>query len=116
MDTPTMFKTDADLLTRSNDWLKTQLKIATSERDRVDREIALLNLILKIKNEIYKRGMVAIQKFERDENGEIEDIAIDIIKAQDALRELAKNGDDFNAKEYMMGQMVGWENDGVAVS
>lgn len=111
-----MFKTDADLLTRSNDWLKTQLKLAQEEKDKIQREISLLSLILQIKTEMYKRGLVAVQKFERDENGELEDIAVSILNAKEALNEIAKNGNDENAQLYKMAQLMGWEKDGYQIA
>jgi hypothetical protein len=108
--------TDADLLTRSDNWLKAQLKIKEQEKSKLDSEIGLLKVVLKVKDSIYKNGLVAVKRFERDQDGVVEDIAIDIVKAKDAIAELAKNGNDQDAQSYKLGQIIGWESDGVSVN
>jgi hypothetical protein len=115
MNIPEDVRQDADLLTRSDNWLNTQIKLLEEEYSKIGKELGLFKLVLKAKQAMYDSGLVAIHQFMRNENGEIDDMVIKLVKADQAIRQLNKNGNDEDALLYKMGQMTCWDNDNIKV-
>lgn len=116
MNIPEDIRQDADLLTRSDSWLNTQIKILEVEHSKTGKELGLLKLVIKAKQAMYDSGLVAVHQFMRDKNGEIDDMVIKLVKASQAVRQLNKNGNDEPALLYKMGQMTCWDDDNVQVT
>lgn len=116
MNMPECVRQDADLLTRSNSWLNMQLKLLENEHSKIGKEIGLIKLVLNAKKTMYDSGLVAVHEFLRDENGEIDDMVIKLVKVEDAMKDLNQNGNDTEALLYKMGQMTCWESDEVDVN
>ena len=116
MNMPECVRQDADLLTRSNSWLNMQLQFLETEQSKIGKEIGLIKLILNAKKSMYDNGLVAVHEFLRDENGEIDDMVIRLVKVEDAIKNLNKNGNDTEALMYKMGQMTCWESDRVDIN
>jgi len=115
MNVPDEVTQEADLLTRSNNWLNVQIKLLEDEHSKIGKELGLLKLVLKVKKAMYKNGLVAIHQFCRDQNGDIDDMVIRLVKADQAVKRLDDNGNDEPALLYKMGQMTCWDNDQVKV-
>ena len=74
-----------DLLARHDQWLENQ-RIET--QSRLDRNVTELQNIIsaqQIKRRLQQKNLVAVQKIVRDNNGNMVDMTIDIMKLPDAL-------------------------------
>jgi len=102
---------DADLLTRHDDWLENQ-RIATAARlDHNANELRALLLAQRIKRALQQKNLVAVQELVRNSSGETVDIAINIMSLPDALKKFVKPIDTLD-EVNAAGQVYGWDIDG----
>lgn len=116
MKMPDLIRQDADLLTRSDSWLNTQIKVLEEEHSKIGSELGVLRLVLKYKKAMYENGLVAVHEIMRDEHGEIDDMVIKLVRATTAKKCLNDNGNDTAALLCKMGQLTCWESDKVNVN
>lgn len=101
---------DADLLTRSDQWLERERIRRSEELAQAAQELQAVLVAQKIKTQLQQKNLVAAQQILRDANGEVKSIIIRIMNLPDALSMLSTTDtlDEIN----VAGQLLAWEKDG----
>jgi len=107
---------DADLLTRSDEWLEAQRKSTAASLDRIARELHAIQTAQRIKRFLQQRNLVAVQSIIRSENGDIEDILVRIMNLPDAIALLRAHRNDTIDEVNFAAQLSGWDGDGYDVA
>jgi hypothetical protein len=102
---------DADLLTRSDDWLEQERRSAAAKLDKAANELRAVLLAQKVKRALQQKNLVAVQQILRDANGEIRDITIRLLNLPDALALLSAPVDTLD-EANATGQISVWVGDG----
>ena len=74
-----------DLLARHDTWLENQRIEIQSRLDRNITELQNIVSAQQIKRRLQQKNLVAVQRLTRDNDGNVMDITIDIMKLSDAL-------------------------------
>ena len=107
---------DADLLTRSDEWLESERRSAATELDRYANELRAIHLAQRIKRALQQKNLVAVQELVRDINGDIQDVLIKILDLPKALHHLKTSTVHDHADIlYAIAQYHGWKKDGYDV-
>lgn len=107
---------DADLLTRSDEWLEQERLKRATELEQAAKELHAIQLAQKIKLKLQQKNMVAVQQILRDADGEILNIIVRIMHLPDALSMLASTDSYDTVDEVnVAAQVHGWERDGYDV-
>ena len=107
---------DADLLTRSDQWLEESRKSIAASLDSIARELQAIQTAQRIKKMLQQQNLVAVQSIDRDCDGNIEQIIIKIMKLPDAISKLRSENNDTIDQVNMAGQLVGWSSDGYDIA
>jgi len=107
---------DADLLTRSDDWLEQERRIVASELDEKARELEKLLLAQRIKRLLQQKNLVAVQQILRTANGEMQDIIVRLMKLPEAIHLLEQCRQDTIDDVNTAAQLLNWNNDGYDLS
>jgi hypothetical protein len=107
---------DADLLTRSDEWLEQERKIVASQLDDRARELEKLLLAQRIKRLLQQKNLVAVQQILRTADGEMKDIIIRLMKLPDALHLLERHRRDTIDDVNVAAQLMNWDYDGYDIS
>lgn len=101
---------DADLLTRSDEWLERERIRRSEELAQAAQELQAVLVAQKIKRQLQQKNLVAAQQILRDADGEVKSIIIRIMNLPDALSMLSTTDtlDEIN----VAGQLMAWEKDG----
>ena len=102
---------DADLLTKSDAWLEEEHRYHAGQVAKNIEELQAINLAIKIKKLLQDKNLVPLQMLKRDDNGQISDILVEILKLPEAIRVLEVRHDyidELNAA----GHLLLWQNDG----
>ncbi len=101
---------DADLLTRSDQWLEQERIRRAEELERAANELRAIHVAQKIKRQFQQKNLVAVQQLLRSADGEVKNIIIRIMNLPDALSILQTSDtlDEINAAA----QLYGWDQDG----
>jgi hypothetical protein len=103
---------DADLLTRSDDWLEQERRVVASQLDEKARELEKLLLAQKIKKLLQQKNLVAVQQILRTADGEMKDIIVRLMKLPDAVHLLERHKQETLDEVNAAGQFMTWDNDG----
>jgi hypothetical protein len=103
---------DADLLTRSDQWLENERRLKTADLDKATKELQAVILAQKIKTHLQQKNLVAIQQILRSADGEIRDIIIRIMNLPDAIAMMQSQSHDVLDKINNLAQITGWKSDG----
>lgn len=103
---------DADLLTRSDEWLEEERKTTAASLDRTARELHAIQTAQRIKRLLQQRNLVAVQSIIRSEEGDIRDILVRIMSLPDAIALLRAHKNDTLDEINLAAQLVGWNSDG----
>ncbi len=103
---------DADLLTRSDEWLEEERRSKAVELDRAANELRAILLAQKIKRHLQQKNLVAVQQTLRDAGGQVCDIIIKLMNLPDALTLLAAPHNDTIDEINAAAQLLGWDKDG----
>jgi hypothetical protein len=103
---------DADLLTRTDEWLECERQARAKELDRNANELRLIILAQRIKTILAQKNLVPLQEVKRDNDGNIVDITIRIVNLPDAFSLIAAPANDTIDKVNALAQLYGWESDG----
>lgn len=107
---------DADLLTRSDEWLEEERKATAASLDSIARELQAIQTAQRIKRLLQQRNLVAVQSIIRSTDGEIRDILIRIMNLPDAISILRAQNNDTIDQVNIAGQIAGWTADGYDVA
>ncbi len=101
---------DADLLTRSDQWLEQERIRRANELERAATELRAIHVAQKIKRQLQEKNLVAVQQLLRDADGEVKNIIVRIMNLPDALSMLSTSDtlDELN----VAAQLHGWQEDG----
>lgn len=101
---------DAELLTRSDQWLEEERLQKSQEMERLSKELYAILLAQRIKNKLQQSNLVPVQQILRDSKGNIREIIIRILNLPDALVMLLPTDtlDEVNAAA----QILVWGKDG----
>lgn len=103
---------DADLLTRSDEWLEESRKSTAASLDSIARELQAIQTAQRIKRMLQQQNLVAVQSIIKSTNGDIQDILVRIMSLPDALALLRASRNDTIDELNFAGQIVGWDSDG----
>ena len=103
---------DADLLTRSDEWLEQERRHIASELDEKARELEKLLLAQRIKRLLQQKNLVAVQQILRTANGEMKDIIVRLMKLPDAIHLMEQARIDTVDEANAAGQLLTWDLDG----
>lgn len=105
-------KEDADLLTKSDQWLQEEKNHYTLQLQQTISELKPILLAILIKQKLQQKNMVPRQKLIRDSEGKIRDIVVDICKLQEAIKDI--NLDSIDKYDQLMaaGNLATWYSDG----
>lgn len=101
---------DADLLTRSDEWLEQERIRRSEELEQAANELRAIHVAQKIKLQLQQKNLVAVQQLLRDANNEVTSIIVRIMNLPDALSMFTTTDvlDEIN----LAGQLISWEKDG----
>lgn len=102
---------DADLLTRTDEWLEEERRATAAELDEKANELRAIHLAQRIKKLLQNKNLVAVQQILRTTDGITKDIIIKIMRLPDALlslRDQSDTLDEINAAA----QFMTWGKDG----
>lgn len=102
---------DADLLTRSDEWLEMERQSTATEIDKLANELRAILLAQRIKRQLQQHNLVAVQHLLRSDDGRINDILIRIMNLADALESLEPARDSIDHMNAVA-QRHGWHRDG----
>ncbi|MDB4490258.1 hypothetical protein N9045_01945 [bacterium] len=102
---------DADLLTRSDEWLEGSRKSIAQDLDIKLRELKNILLAQKIKSLLQSKNLVAVQQLLKDDKGNLKDIIVRLMKLPDAVK-LMDNCKDISDKTNAEFQFGVWHEDG----
>ena len=102
---------DADLLTRSDEWLEEERRATASELDRKAQELRAVLLAQRIKKLLQQKNLVAVQQLLRTADGEMQDIIVRIMNLPDAMHLLSSRQDTLDELSTAA-QQITWNNDG----
>jgi hypothetical protein len=102
---------DADLLTKSDEWLESNRKSIAQEVDMKLQELKKILLAQKIKSLLQSKNLVAVQQLLRDNEGNIKDIIVRLMKLPDAVK-LMDNTKDMSDVANAAYQFEIWNEDG----
>jgi hypothetical protein len=102
---------DADLLTRNDDWLERERTSKAQELGRVVHELDTIRKAQNLKKLLQQRNLVPIQQIVRDPDGNIVDTIIKVMAVPDALLLLTSPKDVTDAMNSVM-QFDAWKQDG----
>ena len=102
---------DADLLTKSDEWLESNRKSIAQEVDMKLQELKKILLAQKIKSLLQSKNLVAVQQLLRDNEGNIKDIIVRLMKLPDAVK-LMDNTKDMSDVATAAYQFEIWHEDG----
>ena len=102
---------DADLLTKSDGWLESNKKSIAQEIDLKIIELKNILLAQKIKRLLQSKNLVAVQQLLKDNDGNLKDIIVRLMKLPDAveLMDNSKDLSDIANADYQFGV---WQEDG----
>lgn len=104
--------TDADLLTRSDQWLEEERKSVAAQVEEFAKELYAITLAQKIKRQLQQRNLVAVQSLERAEDGDINNIKVEIVTLKEGIKKLTEANTDTLDSINLASHLVGWNNDG----
>lgn len=107
---------DADLLTRSDEWLEEERKSTAASLDRIARELHAIQMAQRIKRVLQQYNLVAVQSLVRSNNGDINNIAINVMNLPDAIKLLSSQNNDTIDAVNLASQLYGWNSDGYDVA
>lgn len=102
---------DADLLTRSDEWLEKERLRTADALQEVANTLRAIQLAQTIKRHLQNKNLVAVQQILRTTNGDVKKIIIKIMSLPDALVLLAKPQDTLDQLNTAA-QLHGWNRDG----
>lgn len=105
---------DADLLTRSDQWLAEEHKSIAASLDAMTRELRAIQTAQRIKTILQQQNLVAVHSLDRSRDGEISDISVKIMKLPDAITMLQKQNDTMD-QVNTAANIAGWRSDGYDV-
>lgn len=106
---------DADLLTRSDEWLEQERTLVASQLDEKARELEKVLLAQKIKKLLQQKNLVAVQQILRTADGEMKDIIVRLMKLPDAISLIDKQQDTVD-EVNAAAQFMTWDNDGYDIA
>ena len=104
--------TDADLVTRSDEWLEAERRSTAHELDRITRELRAIMTAQRIKTALQQKNMVAAQQILRDTDGEIKSVLVRFMNLPDALVMFQAPPRDEVDELNREAQLYGWDRDG----
>ena len=107
---------DADLLTRSDEWLEQERRNVASALDERVQELEKLLIAQKIKRLLQQKNLVAVQQILRSADGEMKDIIVRLMKLPDAVHLMEQSQVDTLDSINAAGQFVTWDNDGYDIA
>jgi hypothetical protein len=102
---------DADLLTRNDEWLERERTSKAKELGRVVHELDTIQKAQNLKKLLQQKNLVPLQQIVRDQNGNVIDVIIKVMSAPDALSLLSAPRDDTDVMNSIM-QFDAWKQDG----
>lgn len=103
---------DADLLTRSEQWLEEERRATAHQMDKLAIELRAIQAAQAIKRKLQQQNLVAVQHLLRNSDGELVDIIIRIMNLPDAMASLNKNNTDELDGINREAQIFGWDSEG----
>lgn len=103
-------KEDADLLTKSDQWLEEEKNYFTHILEATISELKPILLAILIKRQLQQKNMVPALKLQRDQNGDVSDVVIEICKLQEAIKDIRDN--DIYDRLIAAGNIATWHSDG----
>lgn len=105
-------KEDADLLTQTDQWLEEEKNHYTSQLEATISELKPILLAILIKRQLQQKNMVPALKLQRDENGNVSDVIVEICKLQEAVKCITHKDIDIYDRLIAAGNLATWHNDG----
>lgn len=102
---------DADLLTRSDEWLEEERRATAAELDRKAQELRAIQLAQKIKRFLQQKNLVAVQQILHTTDGETQNIIVRIMNLPDALHTISDPYDTID-EVNAAAQLMIWNKDG----
>jgi hypothetical protein len=106
---------DADLLTRSDDWLEQERRSVAADLDTKARELEKILMATRIKRLLQQKNLVAVQQLLKNADGETKDIIIRLMKLPDAMSLMEQPADTLD-EVNAAAQCMTWEKDGYDLS
>lgn len=106
---------DADLLTRTDEWLEEERRATAAELDQKAQELRAVLLAQRIKRLLQQKNLVAVQQLLRSTNGEMKEIIVRIMNLPDALYLLSIRQDTLD-EVNAAAQHIAWDRDGYDLS
>jgi len=107
---------DADLLTRSDEWLEAERQLIAASLDKAARELHAVQTAQRIKRALQQKNLVAVQSIIRSEDGDIVDILVRIMNLPDAILLLNQHKNDTLDNINYKAQIYGWNSDGYDIN
>lgn len=101
---------DADLLTRSDEWLENHRRLLAGEMNALAEELDTVLRAKQIKAKLQQRNLVAVQELEH-EDGLLKDVVIRIMPLPDALESIKHQPTAVDGA-LAIAQLHGWASDG----
>lgn len=106
---------DADLLTRSDEWLEEERRATATELDKKTQELRIVLLAQRIKSLLQQKNLVAVRQLLHTTDGQTKDIIIKIMNLPDALRLLSEPQDTLD-EVNSTAQHLTWNKDGYDIT
>jgi len=102
---------DADLLTKTDAWLEINRKALAQDVDLKLKELKNILLAQKIKSLLQSKNLVAVQQLLRDNQGNLKEIIVRLMKLPDAVK-LMDNSKDLADIINAEHNLRSWNEDG----
>lgn len=103
---------DADLLTKSNEWLEHQRICILDVMQKCADDLFAVYQAQRIKKQLQKDDKIAAMILHRNSEGQLSDITINVLSKKDAVRTVAGSCNDLYDAANRSAQISTWRADG----
>lgn len=107
---------NADLLTRSDEWLEAERKSISSKIEVLAEELQSILTAQRVKKKLQQKNLVAVQSLVKDAEGTVIDIIVRILNLPDAISLLKSDNNSVIDQLNMTANLAGWHRDGYDIS